>query len=480
MRHSAARLTVLAGTLAVAACGDLAIPDYQNPPLDDLLTNPTVTTVKAAATGVLQGTRQDHDTYVKWGGIIGREGYFLDSNESRYVRLLFNGTPAATNFTGSSYWTTPFRNVRTAELLILALDHPNITMTAQEEEAIRGVARTIQALDLYQVLQTREKIPVDLPPLDQLTTPAPIVERAAAFQRIVDLLNQGRTHLAAGGGSFPFPLPSGFTQFGFDTPADWVQFNRALLARVEVMRATMANTGAVDPARYTAALTALGESFIDLTPVPNPLDDRSVLNKGTYQTYSGTAGDVANTLYDPSGKTVADSTLRRDVEVGPSGPDARFQVKTTDAIARFTVNGLSSDLRFTHYDNRPFFGAGGQASPIPIIRNEELVLLRSEARWFTGDHAGAMADLNWVRVNSGGLAPIAQPATDADFVTALLRERRYSLMYEGSHRWIDFRRFGRLAELATSAQSQLRNPAVASDKAVTWLPLPSNETLPRQ
>jgi hypothetical protein len=479
MRHSA-RLTVLAGTLAVAACSDLAIPDYQNPPLDDLLTNPTVETVKAAATGVLQGSRQDADTYVKWGGIVGREGYYLDPNESRYVRTLYAGAPAATNFTGSSYWTTPYRNVRTASLLIQALDHPNITMTAQEEEAIRGFAKTIQAVDLYQVLITREKIPVELPPLDQLTTPAPIAERAAAFQKIVTLLNEGRTHLQAGGASFPFPLPSGFTAFGFDTPAEWVQFNRALLARVEVNRATMANTGAVDPARYTAALTALGESFIDLTPVANPLDDRSVLNKGTYQSYSGSAGDVANTLYDPSGKTVADSTLRRDVEVGPSGPDARFQVKLVDAIARPPVSGLASNLRFTIYDTRPFYGSGGQASPIPIIRNEELVLLRAEARWFTGDHAGAMADLNWVRVNSGGLAPIAQPATDADFVTALLRERRYSLLFEGAHRWNDWRRFGRLPQLATSANAQLRSPSPASDKAATWLPLPSNETLPRQ
>src|SRR5204862_464590 len=30
---------------------------------------------------------------------------------------------------------------------------------------------------------------------------------------------------------------------------------------------------------------------------------------------------------------------------------------------------------------------------IPIIRNEELVLLRAEARWFTTDNAGATADL---------------------------------------------------------------------------------------
>ena len=41
----------------------------------------------------------------------------------------------------------------------------------------------------------------------------------------------------------------------------------------------------------------------------------------------------------------------------------------------------------------------------------------------------------------------AQPATEAEFVTALLRERRYSLLFEGGHRWIDYRRFGRLSQL---------------------------------
>src|SRR4029079_4549853 len=44
------------------------------------------------------------------------------------------------------------------------------------------------------------------------------------------------------------------------------------------------------------------------------------------------------------------------------------------------------------------------SSPIPIIRNEELILLRAEGRLATGDKAGAIADLNVVRVNSGGLS----------------------------------------------------------------------------
>lgn len=470
---------VAAGTLLAGACSDITIPDYKNQPIDALTTNPTVESVKSAATGVLQGTRNDADTYVLWGGIVGREGYFLDPNESRYVRQLFAGSPLASNFTGSSYWTTPYRNIRTAHLLIAALENPNVTMSPAEEAGIRGVVKTIQALDFLQLLNTRERIAIDVnQPLDQLTTPAPLVDRAAALAHVVKLLDEGRTDLQAAGSSFAFPLPSGITQFGFGTPAEFARFNRGLLARVEVLRATSANSGAFDATRYTAALTALGQSFVSTAGTAEPLTERTALNRGVYQTYSGNAGDTENSLYDPSGKTVADSTLRRDAQRNGAQVDARLAVKTENADLSIAVRGLTSNLRFTLYSTKPFYGAGGQASPIPMVRNEELVLLRSEARWFTGDKPGAMADLNWVRRNSGGLSDLAQPATDAEFVTALLRERRYSLMMEGAHRWIDYRRFGRIAQLS-KPENGTQRVGGSADTAVPYLPVPSNECLAR-
>jgi len=55
------------------------------------------------------------------------------------------------------------------------------------------------------------------------------------------------------------------------------------------------------------------------------------------------------------------------------------------------------------------------SSPIPIIRNEELILLRAEARLATGDKAGAISDLNVVRTVSGGLPPSTlTPASSVD------------------------------------------------------------------
>jgi hypothetical protein len=74
-----------------------------------------------------------------------------------------------------------------------------------------------------------------------------------------------------------------------------------------------------------------------------------------------------------------------------------------------------------------------QSSPIPIIRNEELILLRAEARLATGDKAGAIADLNQVRVNSGGLPASTLTAASSDdaILNGILYEKRYSLMMEG-------------------------------------------------
>jgi len=467
------RFLPLAGVaLLVAACGDITVPDYENPPLDDLL-NPTVQTVRAAATGVLQGTRQDTDTYVRWGGILGREGYYLDGNEDRYVRTLFAGNPSGSNFTGNSYWTTPFRNIRTANLLIAAVD--KVELPASEKAAIKGFARTIQALDYLQIQNTRDKIPVQVnTSLDSLTTPPPLVaNRAESWAFISSLLDQGLADLgAAGDVELPFAIPSGLVQFGFTTTKKFAELNRALKARVEVYRASEFKGDAPDVARYQAALTALQGSFLDLN---------RPLNYGPYQTYSANSGDVANTLSDPSGKTVADSTLilRAQTQQGSALKDARLLAKTEASANIATVRGLSSNRVFTLYTTRPFFGPGGTSSPIPMVRNEELILLRAEARYFTGDVPGALADLNFIRVNSGHLAPlvVADIDTRAEFVQALLYERRYSLLFEGAHSWIDYRRFGFLVELEALATQRVGG---GTDKVATWLPLPSNETLPRQ
>jgi hypothetical protein len=124
------------------------------------------------------------------------------------------------------------------------------------------------------------------------------------------------------------------------------------------------------------------------------------------------------------------------------------------------VQQVQGTHRFTLY-------ASNTAS-IPIIKNEELILLRAEARYQSGDVAGALSDINFVRVNSGGLAPLTGFASQTAFVDELLYNRLYSLLFEGGHRWVDARRYGRLSQLPRL------NTAIA-EKTFPWVMFPQDE-----
>src|SRR5207247_3348764 len=69
-----------------------------------------------------------------------------------------------------------------------------------------------------------------------------------------------------------------------------------------------------------------------------------------------------------------------------------------------TLGGISipGTLKFTVYFSN---GAADAGHPIPIIKDEELLLLRAEAEWFTGDKLQDISDINLVRQNSGLLPP---------------------------------------------------------------------------
>lgn len=419
----AARAVALIGALFVAAgCSDLNVPDFNNPSLEDLQSNPTPTKIATAAQGLLVGTRVQQGTqngYVSLLGIVGRESYNFDPADPRFITEMLigpldGGSPAF----GGNLFNFPFRNIRNANILLNAVDVV-AGMSAEQKEAVRGFAKTIQALDYLMVINTRDDLGV---PLDVDRAPtgelAPIASKAEVLAHISTLLDEARTHLQAGGAAFPFTLSPGFADF--NTPATFIQFNRALKARVEVYRGN-----------HAAALTALNASFLDRS---------APLSRGVYHSFSTASGDLQNLLYDPTGRAIlahpshtAEAPRKADGSI-----DNRAAAKIEPITAR-TVQGITAGEVFTIYESN--------TAPIPIIRNEELILLRAEARYFSGNVLGALDDINFIRTTSGGLAPRGPFVSDSDFITELLQQRRYSLLFEGGHRWIDFRRFGRLATL---------------------------------
>jgi starch-binding outer membrane protein, SusD/RagB family len=440
-------LAALALLVAAGACDELTIPDYNNPSVEEFVNNPTPGAVRAAATGLQIGARAgltERTGYVALLGVVGRESYILDSSDPRYVSELLQGPLTASGAFGSGMWTQRYANIRNANLLLAALENVE-GFSAEQEAAIRGWAKTWQALDFLLVINTRDLNGAPIDVAGDASTPAPFATRTAVFQNIVTLLDEGRAQLQAGGAAFPFPIGRGLD--AFDTPATFLQFNRALRARVAVYLGD-----------YATAITLFPQTFLNLG---------ADLDLGAYHTYASSEGqgnELSSTFIYARPALVADA----ETQSGSAALDRRVLEKVGTHPSPRSQQGVSSDRQFLLYPDA--------SADLSIIRNEELILLRAEARWFTNDKAGAMADLNFVRMESGGLAAVAQPATDAGFVDLLLKERRYSLMFEG-HRWIDARRFGRLESLGRDVPTHVIVPRWSIPEAeclARGLPVPCN------
>jgi hypothetical protein len=431
----------LSGTLVLAAC-DFDVSDLNRPALDQVNSNPTPALIAALATGLVNGERADiaeRIGYVSELGILGRESYVLSGSDDRFVTEMLNGIsldPSTPNF-GGNFWVAEYQNLRNANLLINHALPIVAGLSDPEKESVRGFAKTMKALDLLKVINTHDvngAVLDDDLPVGQL---GPIVGKGAVFARIAQLLDEASVHLAAASPAFPFQLGNGFT--AFSTPAQFLLVNRAVAARVAVYRG-----------QFAAALTALAASF---------LDPAQPLTLGVYHAYGNGSGDIQNALNTTD--ILAHPSIVTDAEQLSSPPagcngltgdaaydkaclDNRVMTKvvalrdSTGARAPVSLYGLTSGYGLTLYPST--------TSPVPIIRNEELILLRAEANIGLGNIGLAKQDIDYIRVNSGGLAP-STGLNAGNILDALLKQKRYSLLFEGGHRWIDARHYGKLGTL---------------------------------
>ena len=443
------RLALPAILLAItASCEANEIVNTNNPSIDQLTNNPTPATVATAAQGMLITVRGLAGTYAQTAGIFGREVYNLDPSEPRTVNGYLVGPLEPGGFGIEFGFGAAFRGIRAGEGILTAADKLE-SLTATQKEALRGYVKTMQAyLFLGQALVHEDLgLPIEVSATTGGGEPAPVVPKAEVYANIVRLLDEAKVHLNAGGTTFPFQFHAGFT--GFNTPATFLRFNRALKARVETYTKNYAGVNA-----------SLAESFINTSTTT-----RAILDVGVYNVFSTASGDQTNAQFDatPRAIVVVPSFLNEAQKRADNSPDLRASSKAAvgNTLAQ---QGVSSNLKNTLYTSA--------TSPMAIIRNEELILIRAEARWFTGNKQGAIDDINFVRVNSGGLgnATVTAASTDDQFITELLYNRRYSLFFEYGHRWWDTRRFNRLATL---------DKALPTHKIFPYVPYPADECIAR-
>ena len=245
--------------------------------------------------------------------------------------------------------------IRGANVLRQSAQGTSVVTDAQKQ-GILGFADTYEALGKLMLLDLMGENGIRIDVADYLNPGKFTGSSAPALANIRQLLDQGATELGKASG-FPFVLSSGYA--GFNTPATFLKFNRALAARVALYQGD--NAG---------ALTALGASFYD----PNG----SLTTGPTITFQPGTGGDEGNIYYQvpntgPSTLvtvpdnfvTEADTLIIRKKRgtLDSVVVDARVKAKVSKRTTPRTLNGIPGNYDPIVYTS--------QTTPLSIIRNEE-------------------------------------------------------------------------------------------------------------
>jgi hypothetical protein len=426
-----------------SSCRVEPINDPNNPSIGAITAGATESEIQNLVDGVEAGMRANLNNYYDDVNVIGREYYRFSTSDPRFTSDLL-GKENAVLDNNTFYITNPYaaryRVIRNLYILMDAVANTKASITDAQKKAANGYAKTLQAFQLLLVynLLYNNGVRVDVKDPDNL---GPFLSRQQSIDYIMNLLNEAKTDLT-GTTIFPFtttlhPPVGPVDTFRIVSTAPFLKFNRALAARVAVYRQDWAGANA-----------ALAESFFDLN---------GDLNAGVYYHFSATGGDELNPLYVAPGSPAAENRLVQPSFITDAAPgDNRVTSKTAKRATTGFQDGLQSDYDFYLYKSN--------TDPIPIIRNEELILLYAEVNAQLNNPGEAVKAINRVRT-AAGIGNYTGAQTLDALITEILRQRRYSLFGEG-HRWIDLRRYNLLSQLPKDRPN---------DDVWTEFPRPANE-----
>ena len=424
-----------AAIVGAAACTDTNVPFFTAP---TSVPN-TPAGIQNAMTGLLGFSRNDVGSYVQLMGAFGRDVVQM-TNGNPQVLTMYTGL-AAIPAGGDGVWDNEYRDVGAALAIIATVPNTVPTYSPAQAAAIIGIAQTVEAVNLMFLAETRDTL--GIPIHSDGVTPGPAYCNKDVWRYIVALLDSANASLnTAGNIALPVKLPPGFASVSAAAGPSTVQgsfaaFNRALAGKagLELAYAIARNSAATHPTPTTpgspdvAALTRAdsaiaASALFNLSVLAPPVQGAFPENAFSVDwDFSAQSGDQVNPINQFIGFYTVLNTFVADVDTlhdlrwkGKFGPNP-YQIQLP------TYNHVASGDLFVFYPTTN--------SPVPVIRNEGLVLLRAQIQLGLGNLANALTYMNAVRVNVGGLSPV----TGADYVTVrdlLLKEQRVSLVFEGS------------------------------------------------
>jgi starch-binding outer membrane protein, SusD/RagB family len=405
--------TALAAILSLNSCKLDPVLDPNFPSVGSVELNASKAQMDALIIGQYAAARNGLATYTQVTGVVGKELFNFNTTESRWFTEL-NGLRPIDNSAFYNTATTGFGlSVRQANIIIKSCDNTN-NLTEQQKSAYKGVANTFKGLAYLYMLNAQGKNGVRLNVEDPFN-PSKAATYAESLAGIATILEDGAKQLDAAGAALPFTSPSGFA--GFTTPSTFKRFNRAIAARVALYQGD-----------YAKVKTLLPTTF---------LSETGDINSGPKHTFNPSSPDIGNPMLN--------STSVRIVGIKSVWDAAEKGDKRLDKVAVQTTPITYSTAGSSY--TTPYLANMYKAAtdPVAIIRNEELLLIAAEAASQTDAKADALKFLNLVR-KANGLADYKGLETKEGLLQAILKERQYSLFYEG-HRWVDMRRLNKLSEI---------------------------------
>jgi hypothetical protein len=433
MKRSISYILLLLWVASVLPSCKKEYPNLNGPTVEEYAKNASKDQLNGLVAGSLSGMRINDGIYLDAVGVIGREMYRFSNADPRYVTELLGSGSTTLNNTGfyiTNPWASRYRVVKNCNGLIEAATN-STSITDEERKGYTGFAKTLKAYELLLNLNLTytNGIRVDVADPNNL---GPILDYDGSINAISSLLDEAKTDLT--GATVAFPLTDGFA--GFDDAAGLAKFNRALAARVDVYRK-----------QWATALTDLDASFLDLN------GDFYV---GVSEVFSTGSGDQLNPAYFDQNTTGEVRLAHPSYATDIAGGDDRINKATLRTTPASDPSGLSSDRDVWVYTS--------SVAPIPMIRNEELILIYAEAKIQTNSLTDAVDALNIIR-GGHNLPDYSGAVTQAALIDEMLEQRRYSLFYEG-HRWIDVRRYDKLNTLPIDR---------AGDDVWSAMPIPQTE-----
>lgn len=401
------RILLVVPFLIMNSCTFDEVIDLDGPSVDGVLNNASKGQLNELVIGTESNLRNGLGLIPM--ATMARDLYVFNAEPRTINEPLGKNGNALSPITGT--WNGRYRAIKNANILKSAVSNTD-AVSVEEANGYVGFANTIIAYELIALIKVYNKARVDVNDPDNL---GPILEFNEVLTYIRNLLNEAEISLDAAGNSFAFDLSDGFN--GFNTPPTFLKFNRAIAA----VAAVYDNDG-------LSALTSLSNSFLDLD---------GDLKVGPKHIYGLGGGDQRNPSFRvPSTEQIpnnGDQVIVHNSFITNAEPgDLRVIQKTALRPNPVSLDGLNG----TH-EGRLY---ASLTSPIDIIRNEELILVYAEANILTGNFQETEYALNVIR-NSAGLPDYSGVTSVDALTTELLKQRRYSLWFEG-HRMFDLRRYG--------------------------------------